>query len=123
MYKSVVRLAKNIRCDSENKLVQEISSYDIQALFYHMNDSCFYNIQGIDVIPVMTKYLEQLLKNPSSYLSLEVPDKTRLISDKVSPNVIGLLYEELNEINSSLQHSAFHTILSTMSNMIMAQGA
>ena len=88
-----------------------------------MNDSCFYNIQGIDVIPVMTKYLEQLLKNPSSYLSLEVPDKTRLISDKVSPNVIGLLYDELNEINSSLQHSTFHTILSTMSNMIMAQGA
>lgn len=123
LYKSIVRLAKNIRCDSDNKLVQEISSYDIQALFYHMNDSCFYNIQGIDVIPVMTKYLEQLLGNPSSYLNLEVPDKTRLISDKVSLNVLGLLYEELNEINSSLQHSTFHTILSTMSNMIMAQGA
>ncbi len=123
LYKSVVRLAKNIRCDSDNKLVQEISSYDIQALFYHLNDSCFYNIQGIDVIPVMTKYLEQLLENPSSYLKLEVPDKTRLISDKVSLYVLGLLYDELNEINSSLQHSTFHTILSTMSNMIMVQGA
>lgn len=123
LYKSVVRLAKNIRCDSDNKLVQEISSYDIQALFYHMNDSCFNSIQGIDVIPIMTRYLEQLLENPSSYLNLKVPDKTRLISEKVSLYVLDLFYGELNEINSSLQHSTFHTILSTMSNMIMTQEA
>ena len=32
-----------------------------------MNDSCFNSIQGIDVIPIMTRYLEQLLENPSLY--------------------------------------------------------
>lgn len=123
LYKSLVRLAKNIRCDSENKCVQEISSYDIQAIFYHMNDVCFYNINGIDIVPVATKYLEQLLENSSLYLKLPVPDNTRLISDKVSIHELGLLYEEFNEINSSLNHSTFHTILSTMNNMIIAQGA
>lgn len=123
LYKSVVRLAKNVRCDSDNKVVQNISSYDIQAIFYHMNDLCFSNIQGIDVVPVITRYLEQLIKNPSSYMKLLVPDETRLISDKVSLHELTLLYDEFNEINSKLHHATFHTILSTMNNMIMEQGA
>lgn len=123
LYKSVVRLAKNVRCDSDSKTVQEISSYDIQAIFYHMNDLCFANIQGIDVVPVITRYLEQLIENPTSYMNLSVPDETRLISDKVSLQALILLYEEFNEINSKLHHATFHTILSTMNNMIMEQGA
>ena len=123
LYKSIVRLAKNIRCDSDNKEVQNISSYDIQALFYHMNNECLYNLSGIDVIPVITEYLEQLLKNPSIYLDLKVPDYTRLISEKVSLNQLQSLYNDFCEINSKLNHSNYHTILSTMNNMIMKQGA
>ncbi|MFC2471931.1 MAG: hypothetical protein ACFNVI_11110 [Lachnoanaerobaculum gingivalis] len=123
LYKSVVRLAKNVRCDSDNKIVQDISSYDIQAIFYHMNDPYFANIQGIDVVPVITKYLKQLIEKPSVYMKLPVPDKTRLISDKVSLHELILLYDEFNEINSKLDHATLHTISSTMNNIIMEQGA
>ena len=122
LYKSIVRLAKNVRCDSDNKVVQDISSYDIQAIFYYMNNNCFQNISGIDVVPVMTKYLEQLLENPACYYSLKVPDKTRYIYEKVSLDKLNLLYNEFNEINSKLNHTNYRIALATMNNMIMKQG-
>lgn len=105
LYKSIVRLAKNVRCDSDNKNVQDISSYDIQAIFYYMNDDCFQNINGIDVVPVVTKYLEQLLEDSDYYSNLKVPDQTRFISEKVSLNDLNLLYNEFNEINNKLNHT------------------
>lgn len=119
LYKSLVRLAKNIRCDSEYKKVQNISSYDIQAIFYHMRNECFHNLTGIDIIPVATEYLNQLIKNPEVYNILDVPDGTRRISDKLSIDELSLLYKEFNDINSVLSHSTFNKILSTMNNMII----
>lgn len=119
LYKSLVRLTKNIRCDSEDKNVQNISSYDIQAIFYHMKDECFQNLKGIDIVPVATAFLEQLLKNSNTYNALLVPDETRCISDKLSIKDLSLLYKEFADINSVLDHSTVYTILSTMKNMIV----
>ena len=87
-----------------------------------MNNNCFQNISGIDVVPVVTKYLEQLLKDSDYYSSLKVPDETRYISEKVPLNKLNLLYNEFSEINSKLNHTNYRIALATMNNMIMKQG-
>lgn len=101
-YKSLVRLAKNIRCDSEIQTVNDISSYDIQALFYHIPSSTICNLKPEDLFFSATKYLENLINNESFFNSLMVPDQTRKIVKKMSYEQLLLLYNEFCEYEDIL---------------------
>ena len=114
LYKGLVRLAKNIRCDADEKVVQDISSYDIQALFYNMPSESFCNLKGLDIVPVATKYLENLVNNESSFNTLIVPDKTRKIVEKMSYEQLILLFSEFSSYNEILAHNTVRTAMNTM---------
>lgn len=101
-FKSLVRLAKNIRCDSDIETVNKISSYDIQALFYHIPSSKICYLKPEDLFYSATKYLENLINNESVFNSLMVPDQTRTIVKKMSYEQLLLLYKEFCEYEAIL---------------------
>ena len=95
--KCVVRFLKNIIADIDDDKTQEIakklSSYDLTAIAYHMNNELEINIpyfaQHLDTAYARLKlvsktknFLEFLLENPTVRNSLNVPDDTRKIFDK-----------------------------------------
>ncbi|MBQ9205142.1 MAG: hypothetical protein IJ158_00330 [Treponema sp.] len=99
LYRGLVRLGKTIREDSDNKLVNGISSYDIQALFYSMPDNYYQNMNSNKILLVATSFLDELIKNPNGFANIKVPDGTRKIADKVSLAQLKAFYEEFLELS------------------------
>lgn len=96
MYRRLVRLAKTLKEDSESNI--NISSYDIQALLYNMDDS-FFTSTIRDILLYTIDFLHNLVQNPYMYKNLYVPDKTRKISDKVDISDITKLCNEFCSIS------------------------
>ncbi|MBD5432891.1 MAG: hypothetical protein HDR35_01115 [Treponema sp.] len=98
-YRKCVRLAKNLKCDSETKILENFSSYDIQSLFFYM-DFDYLRQQKDDfyVIPKVVEYLQDLISHSQKFLSLEVIDGTRKISDRVSQKELRALFDEFSEL-------------------------
>lgn len=98
-YRPLVRLAKTLKEDADVPI--NISSYDIQALFYNMDDTWF-QADVNNLVYSASKYLYKLKNNARIYGSLEVPDKTRKISDNVGISEIEKLFKEFYDLYSQL---------------------
>jgi hypothetical protein len=101
-YRPLVRLAKTIKADSENKNIQDLSSYDIQALFYSMPTLEYQFVQGLKLITIATSYLKHLVDTPQEFLKLTVPDETRKISEKVTFDSLNAFYNEFSLLSNSI---------------------
>ena len=99
LYRPLVRLAKTLKEDADVSI--NISSYDIQALFYNMDDTLF-RTNVNELLYNATKYLYELINNVRIYDSLVVPDKTRKISDNVDISEIEKLFKEFYGLYSQL---------------------
>lgn len=102
LYRPLIRLAKNLREDSEKREVKEISSYDIQALFYNMPNDSYYVQDDVDIVSSATQYMCSLLKNSAAFSKLYVPDKTRKIADKLSIVQLKAFYTEFYELTNNM---------------------
>ena len=99
LYRPLVRLAKTLKEDSESNI--NISSYDIQALLYNMDNSNFFqNVK--DTLIYTTDYLYKTVQNPYKYQSLVVPDGTRRIAEKVDINEVKKLFNEFYTLSNEL---------------------
>jgi len=101
-YKKIIRLTKTIKADSDNPDIASISSYDIQALFYHLDNDMYLENDGLDLIGLSVDYLDTLLEDLNYFNDLEVIDETRKISKKVSFNALKALRDEYNQLYSNL---------------------
>lgn len=99
MYRPLVRLAKTLKEDAENKI--NISSYDIQALLYNMENSNFCSKVN-DTLICTTDYLYKIVQNPYKFQSLIVPDGTRRISDRVDISEVRKLCDEFYTLSEQL---------------------
>lgn len=94
LYRPLIRLAKTLKADSKKNI--DISSYDIQAIFYYMPNEeflgCYQN--QLSLINAAENYLKALLSNYKYFSNLLVPDQTRKISEKVTHKSLQLLQEE-----------------------------
>ena len=98
-YRPLVRLAKTLKEDSEEDI--NISSYDLQALLYNMNNSSFFSNINTTLI-YTTDYLNNLVQNPHEYQSLIVPDETRTIAERVNILEVQKLYNEFYELSNKI---------------------
>ena len=94
----MIRLAKTLKADSEKSMLDNFSSYDIQALFFHPDDKCYQRNDNLDLVVLGHDYIDSLLKEPDYYESLMVIDKTRKISDRVSLNLLDILRDEFLQL-------------------------
>lgn len=101
-YKKIIRLAKTIKEDSENSKLMDFSSYDIQALFFHLDDKLFLNRDGLDLVTLGLVYLDVVLSNEDYFKKLDVIDLTRKISDKVSLEVLNCLRNEFAQLQNNI---------------------
>lgn len=99
MYRPLVRLAKTLREDTETKI--NISSYDIQALLYNMENSNFCS-KVKDTLIYTTNYLYKIVQNSYKYQTLIVPDGTRRIADRVDINEVQKLCNEFYTLSKQL---------------------
>lgn len=95
LYRPLVRLAKTLKEDADVTI--NISSYDIQALFYNMDDSLYSNSLNV-LLYNASKYLFDLKNDVRAYNSLVVPDETRKISDNVTVSEVGKLFNEFYDL-------------------------
>ena len=98
-YRPLVRLAKTLKEDSEENI--NISSYDLQALLYNMDNSSFFSDINTTLI-YTTDYLDNLVQNSHKYQSLIVPDETRTIAEKVNVLEIQKLCNEFFNLSNKL---------------------
>lgn len=79
--KKVIRLLKNLKKDSANKI--DLSSYDIASLVWHFQDiglnTPYY--RELSLVAHAQHYLHALVDNPQITQSLDVPDKSRKVID------------------------------------------
>jgi hypothetical protein len=102
-YRKAVRLLKTLRSDSSRQV--DMSSYDIVALLYHMDDSNYHvSSQYLALVKNITGYLVHLTQNASIFYNMEVPDGTRKISDKTTIDILKGLTVEVGDLEKNLVH-------------------
>jgi hypothetical protein len=103
--KKAIRLLKNIKKDSTNEIT--LSSYDIAALIWQMNDNSLnkpYYLE-LSLVAEVQKHLQFLVDNPVYAQTLDVPDQSRKIldsSDKLRS--LKLLKIEVDELAKDIAH-------------------
>jgi len=102
-YKKMVRLLKTLKADAENDI--ELSSYDLAALMYHMEDIKY--VVGNSPLLLLEnsiKYLIYLNENSSYRNSLQVPDKSRniFVQNGATNTALKLMIDELMAIYSDI---------------------
>ena len=102
-YRALVRLAKNLKVDADSSsLIKKISSYDIQSIFFNTEDTDIKNLTKTDLVNYGCEYLLRLLANTETFRSIKVPDETRLVSEKVTFDMLKSLYDEFDELNNKI---------------------
>jgi hypothetical protein len=100
-YRKAVRLLKTLKMDSERNI--DISSYDIVALLYHMNDVYYsVNNQYLSLVKNITDYFVGLTKDTNTFCRLNVPDGTRKISDKTTVDALRGITVEIGDLEKNL---------------------
>lgn len=105
-YKKVIRLLKTLKADAKTNI--NLSSYDISALIYHMDDS-FLAVKNTPLLLIKNSlnYLIDLYKNDNLWNNLYVPDLSRKISAKTSKRDLFIIITELSalygDINEELK--------------------
>ncbi|MBX9976399.1 hypothetical protein [Cytobacillus firmus] len=98
-YKKIVRLLKNIKADSDKKI--NLSSYDIAALMYHMEDSGYlFSTSPLRLVLNAINYLKTIYEQNLIRNSLTVPDESRKIFQEggATKNDLELILIELIDI-------------------------
>jgi hypothetical protein len=100
-YRKAVRLLKTLRSDSSRQI--DISSYDIVALLYHMDDIKYdVNTQYLALVKNIADYLVSLTQNIVRFNSMKVPDETRKISDKTTIDALNGITVEVGDLEKNL---------------------
>lgn len=102
-FKKSVRFLKTLKADCEEDI--NLSSYDITALMYNMDDSYYkFSYNEVALLRNIKIYLEHVLGDNELIKKLEVPDKSRKVFDK-DEKIEGLkkLISETNEIYNDLE--------------------
>ncbi|MDD5754542.1 MAG: hypothetical protein PHN45_07305 [Methylococcales bacterium] len=116
--KCVVRFLKNIIADIDDDERQEtakkLSSYDLAAIGYHMNEELnigYYRIglekdyARLKLVNRTKKFLERLRDNAQYRNSLDVPDGTRKIFNNTEKNrALDILIDEIGSIEFEIFH-------------------
>ncbi len=103
-YRALVRLAKNLKVDSDSSAqIKKISSYDIQSIFFAVENTEINNLTKYELVNYGCDYLFYLLANTEVFRTMKVPDETRLISEKVSFDMLKSLYDEFDELNNKIR--------------------
>jgi len=100
-YRKAVRLLKTLKSDSNRNI--DISSYDIVALLYNMNDTEF-NVgqKYLTLVRNITSHLQYLVDNQSYFKTLDVPDKTRKINAKTTLEALIAMTVEVGDLEKDL---------------------
>ncbi|MBX0355326.1 hypothetical protein [Bacillus toyonensis] len=109
-YKKIIRLLKTIKADSDKKI--GLSSYDIAALMYHMEDNEY--CVGESRLLLLTRaqnFMLQVYKNETYRKGLQVPDESRFIFEEGKATVedLWLLIGSLAEIIEDLKNELSKT--------------
>ena len=101
--RKVVRLLKNLRYDASPEI--NLSSYDITAIAWHMNEQELSVPFGLDLLLLdrARTHLKYIIENETYRSILGVPDDSRMIfdkSDKLKPTV--QLYNELDQLTQDV---------------------
>lgn len=103
--KKAIRLLKNIKNDSTQEI--KLTSYDIAALVWHMNDSALnkpYYLE-LSIVAEMQKHLQLLVDNPYYAQTLDVPDQSRKIFDTADKlRSLKILKLEVDELANDIAH-------------------
>lgn len=102
-YKKVVRLLKTLKADSEVKI--NISSYDIAALMYHMDNSTYLVGQSpLRLITNSLTFLKNVYDNNSYRTGLLVPDGSRSIFERTTEDALRLLILQLVKVAQDIMN-------------------
>jgi len=102
-YKKVVRLLKTLKADADIDI--NLSSYDIAALMYHMDDKNFFvGKSQLRLIQKSLDYLRYVHQNFEFRNSLQVPDESRRIFEpnRATNEDLWLLIIELDNVYQDL---------------------
>jgi hypothetical protein len=104
--RKAIRLLKSLKYDSTTGV--EISSYDIAAVAYAMDDSRLLVSRGLELVLVENckQYLDFLAENQSYRESLDVPNGTRRIfgTGGATAKGLGQLRNEVGQLLYDIQH-------------------
>lgn len=103
--KKVIRLLKTLKSDSPHKI--ELSSYDIAALVWNMDDLMLtkpYYLE-LSLIAEIQRYLQLLIDNPTHAFMLEVPDQSRSVLDSIEKfQTLKTLKTEIDILANDIAH-------------------
>lgn len=103
--KKLIRLLKTLKSDSTRKI--ELSSYDIAALVWSMDDSMLtkpYYLE-LSLIAEIQRYLQLLIDHPTYAFTLDVPDQSRKILDTVEKfQTLKCLKIEIDTLANDIAH-------------------
>lgn len=103
-YRALVRLAKNLKVDSDSTAqINKISSYDIQSIFFAIENTDINNLTKHELVKYGYDYLFNLVANTETFRNIKVPDETRLVSEKVSFAMLKSLYDEFDELYNKIR--------------------
>lgn len=105
--KSVIRLMKTIIADmpdDKKQTAKKLSSYDLAAIAYHMNDELeLPSYMRLGLVEKTRKHLDNLRLNENYRNSLDVPDGTRKIfNDSEKTKALEILTEATEELAKSI---------------------
>jgi hypothetical protein len=100
-YKSFVRLIKSIKSDADDDI--DISSYEITALLYHMNNMKILELNDPhDILSGINNHFIYLYNHREELSELFVPNKTVKIIDSLKMNAFASLINEINDLVKGL---------------------
>ena len=100
-FKKIVRLLKTLKADTDKKI--NLSSYDLAAIPYHMEDSKYLETDNsMKLIENTLYYLLELCQNDNKRNSLYVPDQSRKIFEKAELADLQRLTIELGNLHSDI---------------------
>lgn len=103
--KKLIRLLKTLKSDSTRKI--ELSSYDIAALVWNMDNSMLnkpYYLE-LSLIAEIQSYLQFLIDTPSYAFTLEVPDQSRNVLDSFEKlQALKSLKVEIDTLANDIAH-------------------
>lgn len=94
IFKQLVRLVKSIKSDMD--IVPDVSSYEITALLYHMdNSSIAYCTNTKSILGNINNHFVNLYNNPEILKPLKVPNETSYIIDSLKRSEFSKLIDEI----------------------------
>lgn len=106
--KCAIRLMKNVIADiisdDKRKVVKKLTSYDLTAIAFHMNEGLkFYPYMRLGLVEKIKNHLKFLQDNGWYRSRLDVPDGTRKIFDSEEKiSALSVLFHEFEELTTAI---------------------